>query len=37
VHPRPHKKRPSKPISNKENEKRPTTYQLGFSKFQPFT
>jgi hypothetical protein len=21
----------------KENKKRPTTYQVGFSKFQPFT
>jgi hypothetical protein len=37
VHPRPHIKRPSKPISNKKNEKTTTTYQLGFSKFQPFS
>jgi hypothetical protein len=37
VHPRPHIKSPSKAISNKKYEKRPTTYQLGFSKFQPFT
>jgi hypothetical protein len=33
----PHKKGFKNSFQTKENQKRPTTCQVGFSKFQPFT
>jgi hypothetical protein len=37
MHTSPHIKKLQNSSQRKENKKRPATYQVGFSKFQPFT